>query len=94
MNEDTTRKILIDKELEKRDWNLKNKNQISEKSWIATFDEIKEKKWNLDAARYKPIKKVKTPSSDPIKLLDDIKTLEDDIITTVNSIKKDLKDFK
>ncbi len=67
---------------------------ISEKSWIASFDEIKEKKWNLDAARYKPIKKELTPSSDPIKLLDEIKTLEEDIVSTVDIIKKDIQDLE
>ncbi len=34
-DEDKTRKILIDKELEKRDWNLKNKNQVFEEYEIS-----------------------------------------------------------
>ena len=66
---------------------------ISDKSWIATYDEIKNKKWNLDAARYKPIKKIVTETGDSLELLDRIMDIEDKIKLTATTLKKVLKNF-
>ncbi len=67
--------------------------KISEKSWVATFDDIKKKGWNLDAARYKPIRKATTPMKNSIELLDKILKIENDITSSIKKIKNDFNEL-
>lgn len=64
------------------------KNAISEKSWIASFNEIKNTDWSLSAARYKPYIHQEIEYQDPVEIINEIARLE----VEMQSDLKELKD--
>ena len=67
------------------------KREISEKSWIATYDEIKKADWNLSASRYKPFTPKEIEHKDPTKIIDEITSLENEIQEGLAELKKMIK---
>lgn len=59
----------------------------TDRSWIASVEEIKENDYNLSASRYKPLKIEEVEYEDPDKLIDEVLKLEKEIA-------KDLKELK
>lgn len=66
-------------------------HEISEKSWIAKFEQIKENDWNLSASRYKPFVTSTIVHKDPIAILDEISTIEKEITQDVTMLKDMIK---
>ncbi|MHB8546323.1 MAG: class I SAM-dependent DNA methyltransferase [Nitrosotalea sp.] len=67
------------------------KREISEKSWIVTFDEIKNNDWNISASRYRPYVKIEVKREDPKKIMNEILKLENDIDVKLKELKDILK---
>jgi type I restriction enzyme M protein len=59
----------------------------TDKSWIASIEEIKDNDYNLSASRYKPLKIEDVEYEDPQKLIKEVLELEEDIT-------KDLKELE
>ncbi len=64
------------------------KKEISHKSWIATFEQIKKNGWNLTTASYKPHIPEKIEHEEPNELLDEILTMEKEIQSNLDELKK------
>ncbi len=62
--------------------------EISEKSWIATFDQIEENDWNLSASRYKPFLSQEVEHSDPKDIMDEISKIENEIQSGLSELRK------
>ena len=72
---------------------FKNK-EISEKSWIASFDEIKKNNWTLSATKYKPFRPIKVNHRQPKEIIKDISKLETDIQKEINDVSTLVKGLK
>ncbi len=64
---------------------------ISEKSWAASFEEIKKHDFNLSANHYKPRKVDKTVYRDPNELLEETLELEEEIADGLRELQKAIK---
>lgn len=60
--------------------------QVSEKSWNVTIDRIEKNNWNLSASKYKPYVAPKSQYSDPVKIINKITILENDIKSDLNKL--------
>ena len=68
---------------------LKFKNRaLSKKSWIVTFDEIKDNDWNLSASKYQPFTPEKIEFENPIDIINEISKIELEINDDLNKLKK------
>ena len=65
-----------------------NNREISEKSWIATFEQIKENDWNISASRYKPFLSQEIKYSDPKDILNEISKIENEIQSDLSELRK------
>lgn len=63
-------------------------HEISEKSWIATYDKIKENDWNLSASRYKPFSLPEMEHSDPKDIIEEISRMENEIKNNLLELRK------
>lgn len=67
------------------------KQEISSKSWITTFEEIKENGWNLSAFSYKKNTIKEIEYADPMKLIEKFSVLESEIQKDLNELKDLIK---
>lgn len=69
------------------------KCEVSKKSWIATFDEIKDNDWNMSASRYKPYVIETIEHEDPLEIIDIILKNENEIKTDLEELKNMIQNF-
>ena len=65
-----------------------NTKEISEKSWIVNFDEIKANDWNLSASRYKPYEVKTIEHQEPDVIIKQISSLDNEIKSEIFELKK------
>ncbi len=65
--------------------------KISEKSWTASFEQIKENEWVISAAKYKPLIIIEEKHKDPLELLNEISTNEEKFQVAFNELKNMIK---
>lgn len=64
------------------------KKEVSDKSWVASIEEIKSNDHNLSASRYKPLKIEEVKYEDPKKLIKDVLVLEEDISKNLKELER------
>lgn len=70
------------------------KRAVSDKSWFATFEQIKERDWNLSASRYKSYVPSKVEYNDPADIVEEIFKLESKIQSDLKDIENMIKNDK
>jgi type I restriction enzyme M protein len=68
------------------------KVEWNEKWWFAEADTIRANDFNLSAGRYRPLTQVQAEHRDPLELLDEIKTIEAEIMEELEALTEKLKE--
>ena len=77
-----------DREVCWQSWNARDTNvNWTEKWWFAGVGEIRAADFNLSAGRHRPLNRPKTEHRDPLEILDELRSLERDILGEIAELR-------
>lgn len=66
------------------------RREESNQSIFVTFEKIKQNDYNLSIGKYKKIESIETPQANPLKLIETLMSIENEISKTLSELKDSL----
>lgn len=77
-----------------QEWTQRDpKSDWVNKWWIADVEAIRTNEFNLSAGRYRPMSQAQVEHQDPVKLLEELKAIEGEILKEIESLRLALQEF-